>query len=494
MARPAADTDPALTTAARLKQGGDLAAAERIYRQLLAADQRNFLALHQLAVILLDRNQGAEALELLATAVELRPDSPDALYNFGLALQATGNHEHALLAYDHAIAVDPKRPSPWINRASSLVALGRYEEAVAGCDRAIALAPHNADAHNNRANALRELGQTEQALAGYARAIAINPNQGRYHFNEGTTRLRAGDFVAGWQKYEWRWRGVIPQRHFAQPQWRGTEPLAGRRILLHAEQGFGDTIQFARYAPMVAARGGDVVLEVQPPLADLFAGFPGVGRVVAAGTPLPPFDLQCPLLSLPLAFGTELASIPASDAYLAAAPARVAHWSVHMPPTAGVRVALSWSGSQTHRSDRQRSIAAAMLAPLIAVPGVQLVGVQKDLRDNDRAFLAETAVLNFGRHLRDFSDTAAVLAMCDLVITVDTSVAHLAGALGRPTWVLLQHAPDFRWLLGREDSPWYPTVRLFRQSELDSWAGAIERVAGELAAFAEARAKARNRG
>jgi len=276
---------------------------------------------------------------------------------------------------------------------------------------------------------------------------------------------------------------LAPRRGFAQPQWGG-EPLAGRGILLHAEQGFGDTIQFARYVPMVAARGGDVVLEVPPALVDLFSAFPGAARVVAAGSALPPFDLQSPLLSLPLAFGTELATVPVPGAYLTAPPARAAAWSVHMPPAPGTRVALCWSGSLQHKSDRHRSVAAEKPAPVLALPGVQFVSVQKDVRDSDRAFLAATSMLNFGQHLRDFADTAAILAMCDLVITVDTSIAHLAGALGRPTWVLLQHAPDFRWLMGREDSPWYPSVRLFRQSRLGDWDGVIGRVARELGLLA----------
>jgi tetratricopeptide (TPR) repeat protein len=484
-------SDAILTQALDLEGRGRLADAEALYRRLLGSDGRNFYALHQLALILLNRKESgarkesAEALELLATAVELRPDSAEALANFGLALQRTGNHEHALLAYDHAIAIDPKRPNPWINRASSLVELDRYEEAVANCDRAIVLAPDNASAHYNRANALYELARNEPALAGYARAIAINPNDPRFHFNEGITRLRVGDFRGGWPKYEWRWRRPeTPQRNFTQPQWDGEAPLAGRGILLHAEQGFGDTIQFARYVPMVAALSGDVVLEVQPPLLDLFAGLPGAARVVAAGTALPPFDLQCPLLSLPLAFGTELATVPAPGAYLIAPPARVATWSVHMPPAPGPRVALCWSGSLQHKSDRHRSVAAEKLAPILSVPGVQLVSVQKDVRDSDRAFLAATSMLNFGQHMRDFADTAAILAMCDLVITVDTSIAHLAGALGRPTWVLLQHAPDFRWLMRREDSPWYPSVRLFRQAGLGDWDGVISRVTRELGLLA----------
>jgi tetratricopeptide (TPR) repeat protein len=473
-----------LIKAAELHNGGRTGEAETLYRKVLGADGTNFFALHQLALILLDRQEHADALALLAAAVEQRPDSAEALANLGLALNAIGSHEQAVLACDHALALDGKQTNAWLNRSSSLTELDRYEEAVASADRAIALAPKLAHAHYNRGNALRELGRTEEALAAYTRAITLAPDYIKAHFNEGLTHLRAGDFARGWPKYEYRWkRPEIPARDFAVPQWDGQAPLGGRTILLHAEQGFGDTIQFARYAPMVAERGATVILEVQRALLPLFEAFPGVTQVIAAGSALPAFDLHCPLLSLPGMFRTEFATIPSAVPYLGPSTERCAFWTPHMPPATGPRVALCWAGNPKHDSDRHRSIPAPVLAPLLAVSGVQFASVQKDLREADTAFLAQTAVLNFGVHLRDFGDAAAILSMCDLVITVDTAIAHLAGALGLPAWILIQHSPDFRWLMQREDSPWYPTARLYRQPKHFDWESVIERLAADLAAF-----------
>jgi tetratricopeptide (TPR) repeat protein len=475
---------PDLIKAVELHNGGRTGEAEVLYRKVLTADGANFYALHQLALILLDRQQNADALSLFAAAVEQRPDSAEALANLGLALNALGSHEQAVLACDHALALDKKQTNAWLNRSSSLTELDRYEEAVASADRALALAPKLAQAHYNRGNALRELGRTEDALAAYARAIELAPSYTKAIFNEGLTRLRAGDFAGGWPKYEYRWqRPETSARTFAQPQWDGVAPLAGRTILLHAEQGFGDTIQFARYAPMVAERGATVILEVQKALLPLFEGFPGMAQVVAAGSALPAFDLHCPLLSLPGMFRTEIATIPQAVPYLVASAERRAYWTPHMPPATGPRVALCWAGNPKHDSDRHRSIPAPLLAPLLAVPGVQFASVQKDLRETDMAFLANTPVLNFGVHLRDFGDAAAILSMCDLVITVDTAIAHLAGALGLPVWILVQHSPDFRWLMQREDSPWYPTARLYRQPKVFDWESVIARLATDLAAF-----------
>jgi len=475
---------PDLIKAVELHNGGRTGEAEVLYRKVLTTDGTNFYALHQLALILLDRRENADALSLLAAAVEQRPDSAEALANLGLALNAIGSHEQAVLACDHALALDAKQTNAWLNRSSSLTELDRYDEAVASADRALALTPKLAQAHYNRANALRELGRTEEALAAYARAIEFAPNYTKAHFNEGLTRLRAGDFARGWPKYEYRWkRPETPARAFAVPQWDGMATLAGRTILLHAEQGFGDTIQFARYAPMVAEQGARVILEVQRALLPLFEDFPGAAQVVAAGSTLPAFDLHCPLLSLPGLFGTEIATIPNPVPYLSASAERRAFWAPHLPPAKGPRVALCWAGNPNHDSDRHRSIPAPLLAPLLAVPGIQFASVQKDVRETDTAFLANTSLLNFGVHLRDFGDAAAILSMCDLVITVDTAIAHLAGALGLPVWILVQHSPDFRWLMQREDSPWYPTARLYRQPAHFDWESVIARLASDLASF-----------
>jgi hypothetical protein len=295
----------------------------------------------------------------------------------------------------------------------------------------------------------------------------------------------AGDLATGFALYEARFedpRLGTPARSLPWPRWSGVEPLAGQRILLHAEQGLGDTLQFARYAPLVAARGARVVLEVPAPLAGLLRPLDGVSAVIARGNPLPVVDCHCPLGSLPLALGTTLATIPASIPYLHADAVDVAAWQAQ-PGDRRPRVGLVWAGNRRHRNDRRRSLPLAALAPLARGPW-QLVSLQKDLTLDDAQRLAGWQAIDAGPRLGDFAATAAALTALDLVVTVDTAVAHLAGALGRPAWVLLPHAPDWRWLLGRADSPWYPTLRLFRQPRPGDWARVVRQVADALVAFA----------
>jgi hypothetical protein len=260
--------------------------------------------------------------------------------------------------------------------------------------------------------------------------------------------------------------------------WSG-EDIGGRRLLLHAEQGFGDTIQFARYAPLAAARGADITLAVQPPLVPLLTGLPGVA-VIADRDPLPPFDRHCALLSLPRVFATTLDTIPGGVPYIAAPADRVAAWTPRLPRD-GVRIGLAWSGHPANTKDHERSIPFAQLAPLLAVTGTRFVSLQKDVRAADADAFQQCSILDLGPDLRDFADTAAVIARLDLVITVDTAVAHLAGAMGKPVWVLLPRTPDFRWLIDRDTSPWYPSARLFRKAGADGWGAVIARVAAALA-------------
>ena len=307
------------------------------------------------------------------------------------------------------------------------------------------------------------------------------------HFSQGLALLSIGNFKRGWEQYEWRWatKGYAPKRDFVQPRWRGAEDLSGRTILLHSEQGFGDTLQFVRYAPLLAAKGARVVLQVPPPLKALMAGLAGVDVIVAQGDTLPAFDCHCPLLSLPLAFATTLLSIPAATPYLHANAGSVAKWQALLGERSGPRVGLVWSGNPNHKNDRNRFISSARLLPLLAVPGVRFVSLQKDLREGDAEVLRNRSeITHIGDQLDDFADTAAAVSLLDLVITVDSVVAHLAGALGKAVWVLLPFSPDWRWLLEREDSPWYPSARLFRQPHTGDWDSVIGRVREELLRFA----------
>jgi tetratricopeptide (TPR) repeat protein len=434
---------------------------------------------------LLELERPDAALAAFDRALALQPDLSEALTNRGFALAELGRPEEALADHDRAAALRPGDGKTWGNRGIALSRLNRQEAALADFDRALALLPDHAETHANRGAVLNALGRLPEALAAFDRALALKPAFPEAARNKGYMLLAQGRFAEGWPLHEQRLASGHADRGFAQPAWRG-EPLAGRTLLLHAEQGFGDTIQFCRYAPL-AARQGAVVMEVQPALLPLLAGQPAMPPLLARGDPLPPFDLHCPLPSLPLAFATELASIPSPTAYLAADPARIAAWAPRLDHLPVPRAGIVWSGNPRQLRDAERSLPLAELLPLLDC-GVTLLSLQADIaRETDREVLERNpAIVRLAEPFRDFADTAAVIAQLDLVIAVDTSVAHLAAALGRPTWVMLHTVPDWRWLLGREDSPWYASAQLFRQTARGDWAGVVERVRQALLAFAAA--------
>ena len=440
-------------------------------------------ALNNRGVTLFWLNRLDEALASYDKAIALKADDAEALNNRGVVLMELNRLDEALASYDRAIALKPDYADALDNRGSVLRKLNRLDEALASHDAAIALQPECADAFYNRGNALKELNRPDEALASYDRAIALAPDHAEAHWNESLLRLLTGDFERGWPKYEWRWKSkalALRNRNFSQPLWLGADPIHGKTILLHGEQGLGDTIQFCRYAPLVAARGARVIMEVDESLRDLVSGLAGVSRCVSKGDTLPEFDLHCPLLSLPLAFGTRLETIPSTTPYLLAPAPAVASWAARLAGKARPRIGMVWSGAPRHREDRNRSIALRTLLPLLDVAAT-FVSLQRDVRADDAQLLQERSdILHFGGDLRTFSDTAALISHLDLVVTVDTSVAHLAGALGRPVWILLPFIPDWRWLLDRSDSPWYPTARLFRQAASREWQGVVKHIHAEL--------------
>jgi hypothetical protein len=428
-----------------------------------------------------------QALASYDRALALRPHFVEAQVHRGNALRKLKRFEEALASCERTLALWPDRAAAYGNRAIVLHELRRFAEALADYDRAFAIEPDYLDALCNRGATFYELGRFEEALASYARALAVRPDFADAHYNEAHSRLLTGDLRRGFEKFEWRWK-IEPyasfRREFAQPQWLGTEEIAGKTILLHAADGFGDTIHLCRYTPVVAARAARVILEVQKPLQELMSSLAGGAQVLARGDPLPDFDLQCPLLSLPRAFGTELATIPSATPYLFVPPSRTASWNARLGPRHRPRIGLAWSGDPNHSNDRNRSIALDRFLPLLTGVDAIFVSVQRDVRDGDATVLqSRSDVLHFGPELKDFSDTAALISSLDLVISVDTSVAHLAGALAKPVWILLTFLPDWRWLLDREDSPWYPTARLFRQDGTRTWDDVITRVGAALQDF-----------
>lgn len=427
-----------------------------------------------------------EALAAYDRAIALEPDYPNAHNNRGNALRELNRHKKALAAYDAALALRPDFADAHNNRGNALRNLRRHEEALIAFNRALALKPDFAEAHYNRGFTLQEMRRHEEALAAYDRAIALKPDYANAWWNKACVKLITGDFKSGWPLYEWRWRRSdypAPKRDFAQPVWRGDFDISGKTILLHAEQGFGDTIQFCRYVKLVAARGAKVILEVQPALKKIMQSLEGVTHAVAQSEELPPFDCYAPLLSLPLAFGTEPGTIPAEIPYLHAPEEAIAHWHVRLGEKRAPRVGIVWAGNPQQKNDRNRSMKLIDFLPL-ASAGVEFFSLQKDMNAAERIMLAGVhAIKNIGGELADFSETAAVIAHMDLVISVCTSVAHLAAAMGKPVWLLLSHAACWRWLLDRDDSPWYPSMRLFRQPELGDWASVVDTVARELRGF-----------
>ena len=483
--------DPA-SAPAMSNLGMALAALNRDQEALAILDKATALmpgsveAISNRGNVLMKLNRPADALTAFDAALALAPGFPGARANRGNALAALGRFEEALAQYDAVLAVMPAHAETYLNRGSALMGLARAAEAVAAFDRALALRPDYVRAHIGRGAARQALNQQHEALADFERAIALDKSNADAHHNAALAHLTLGDYRRGFEQYEWRWqRSGMParRRSFGKPLWLGEYPLARKRILVAAEQGLGDCIQFARYVPMLAVSGATVVLEAPPPLLSLLARLDGVTEVVARGDALPAFDVYCPAGSLPRALRTDVSTIPAEIPYLRASEERIAAWRDRIERLPTPRIAVVWSGSADHANDRNRSMALRQIGPLLALQA-GFVSVQRDLRAADTEELTrQPALTHVGDALNDFDDTAAVLALVDLIVTVDTSVAHLAGALGRPTFVLLPFCPDWRWMLARADSPWYPTLRLFRQPAAGDWESVIARVADAVRAL-----------
>ena len=500
--------------AQRAQEADDLEKAERLYNTALAQRSNDFDALHGLGRIALQRGRLDTAVALFQEALKTDSDRADGFASLGLAFYALKDFARALKSFDAGLCLAPddtemrnRRGVALLelgrvgealkefervligaphhfealgNRANTLFKLNRPVEAIELYDRALKLKPGNAALWTNRAIALRRLERPHEALLSAKRALAAEPDFAPARFVESTVRLYLGDFDAGWRGYEWRWGGVMAKerRKLAAPLWLGEGDIAGKTILLHAEQGFGDSIQFVRYAPLLAARGARVLLEVQPQLVRLLSGTAGVAEVLPRKAPLPPFDLHCPLLSLPLAFCTALDSIPAAVPYIVPSADVVQIWRERlagMHAEGRPRIGLVWSGERAHDNDLNRSMSLAALAPVLDLPHLQFISLQHDVRDGDAPLLrTRPDVVQIGQKFSDFADTAAAMAQLDAVIAVDTAVAHLAGAMGKPLFLLLPFAADFRWLRERTDSPWYPSARLFRQQQFGDWTGAVE--------------------
>jgi tetratricopeptide (TPR) repeat protein len=429
------------------------------------------------------QDSAVESYQKAAALLEKKHDSSDALHMLGLMAFDRKEYQRSVDLIDKAIAINPDNAAYYSDRGLALQRLKHLDQALESYDTAIAIRKDIAIIHLNRGNALKELRLLDAAIESYDNAIAIKPDYATAYWNKALEQLTLGDFDQGWKSYEWRWKEESfpsPRRNFPWPLWLGEESLRGKTILLHSEQGLGDTIQFCRYVPLVAALGARVVLEVEKPLFALLEQLEGVSAFVAKGLLLPAVDCHAPLLSLPLAFKTNLATIPASQKYLISDPLKVAEWERRLGSKSMPRIGLAWSGRAEHQNDHLRSISLAELIEHLP-PGLQYVSLQKEVRPADcKALDSHTNIAHFGEALQDFTDTAALIELVDVVISVDTSVAHLSAASGKSTWVLLPFTPDWRWLLDRNDSPWYQSVKLYRQETAGDWHGVLDRVMYDL--------------
>lgn len=424
------------------------------------------------------------ALRLYEQAIALDPTHAEAHYKRGNALRLLGRPEAAIAAYDAAIEHNPDYAYAYCNRGSVQHAEGLLEAAEKSFDQAIALTPSDVVAHYNRALLMQDLFRWNDAMASYDAAIAIKPDYAEAQHNRALLALYLGDFATGWPAFEWRWASahrlnIGEVRKFAQPLWLGNESIAGKRLFIHSEQGLGDTIQFGRYAASCAAQGATVILEAQKSLLSLLATLKGPTELLAKGANPPPFDYQIPIMSLPLALKTTLNTVPASTSYLRADADRVAEWRELLGAKQRPRVGLVWSGNSNNTIDSRRSIALAEWIPHLP-PEFDYFCLQKDVRDADRFALESSDIFSFDDEWMDFKSTAALCECMDLVLTVDTSVLHLSGALGKRTWLLLSYVPDWRWMREREDTPWYPSVKLYRQTAPQDWTDVFARVAADL--------------
>lgn len=453
------------------------------YEEAIALNPQDADTWNNRGLLLQDRfKRYQEALASFDKVIEIAPDFAEGHYNRGVLFSRMKRYEDAIESYEKAIALRPNYAIAYNNRANALRELRRYDEALSNFNTAITLNPQLAEAYYSRGVLLTDLTKFDEAMTDYETAIAITPDYPEANYNMSFLKLLTGNFEEGWTLYEWRWRtehAEVNYEDYKRGLWLGEQPIAGKIILIRTEQGLGDFIHFVRYVPLVEAQGAKVILETPAALVPLMRTLNGTFTIVTKGDVLPNFDLRCPIMSLPLVFKTTLETIPATIPYLKADSGRQLIWRERLGPKSKPRIGLVWSGNPQHKNDHNRSIPLRLLKPLFELD-VEFHSLQVEVRSEDQASLAELPIHTHSEALHDFADTAALVSELDAVIAVDTSVTHLAGALGKPIWILLPCVPDFRWLLGRNDSPWYPTARLFRQTALGDWEGVIQNVVAEL--------------
>ena len=508
-----------MADAVKHHQAGNYPEAEKLYCQILEGNPFHAEALHLLGVLAHQIGRHQVAIDYIQRAIRIRPTLAEAHYNLGIIQMAQGkpdvaaacyrealrlkpdyaealnclgiilkeqkNPQEAMACYRQALQLQPNLAPAHNNIGNLMMDQDRLEEATACYREALRINPNFFEAYNNLGNTLQRMGKQAEAVVSYDLAIRVKADYGEAHWNKSLALLVLGEFEEGWREYEWRWKSkTFKERSFRQPLWNGS-PIPNGTILLHAEQGLGDTLQFIRYVPFVKERIGRVLFECPKALLKLLADFEGIDQLVPVGSSMPSFDVQAPLLSLPGLLGTNLSNIPVKIPYLSAQPSLVEHWRQELSAMPGFKIGIAWQGSAANLGDNRRSIPLTQFAPLARVPGVSLLSLQKGIGTEQIGQVADQfTVVDLGDRLDEangpFMDTAAVMKNLDLVVTADTATAHLAGALGVPVWIALAYMADWRWLLERSDSPWYPSVRLFRQQRAGDWSEIFERMAVEV--------------
>jgi len=477
------DTDktPTLESAVRHHNAGRLSEADGIYQDILKADPNNADALHLLGVLNHQTGKSDVAVNLISKALTINPAYAEAHSSLGAIYRSLANFDEAVACYQTALRINPDYADAHYNLGNAFLELGQLDEAVCCFQQTLNLTPGNAKAHHNLGNAYRELGRIDEAIACCRRAIASDANYAEAYSNLGILQLLSGDFLNGWGNYARRWQTVDfskSRRAYQEPYWDGRD-FHGKTLFLYPEQGLGDFIQFARYLPVVAQKGGQITLEVPTALYDLYARLEGADVVVQTGQSPDPFDLHAALMDIPGLLGTTLQSIPPWQGHLQVPGDLVEKWKTRLGAYQGLRVGMVWAGNPGHKNDIRRSIDPALLKPLCSLNDVKIFSLQVG-RDGEAVENFGSKVIDLSADLTSFSETAALMMNLDLIISADSAPAHLAAALGRPIWTLLPYLPDWRWLLERADSPWYPGMRLFRQNKRDDWQAVIERVGEEL--------------
>ena len=466
-----------------LRSQNKLLEALNVFEKALKFFPSSFEIFNNLGITLHSLTRYHEAISIYQKAIKIKSEIPDAFNNLGISQLALRQFEDAISTFKEALKLNPNNPEIINNLGFSLFKLNKFQESIDCYTQAISLNKLYADAYSNRGLSYQAIHKTNEALLDYDECIKLNPNHANNYWNKSLLKLLIGDFDEGWSLYEWRWKSFAKTavRYFSKPLWLGQTSIKNKTIIIYGEQGYGDYIQFLRYIPLLKNLDAEIILEVRPALVELISSTHPELKIIESGNQLQRFDYQCPIMSLPLALKNHLNTIPNSTPYISVDPEKIKEWADDLGKKTITRIGLVWSGSSEHQNDHNRSLSLEELSPILTLP-FEFHSIQKEYRIHDLEILKQHPIKTHTEKLKNFSDTAALIDSLDLIISVDTSVAHLAGSLNKKVWIMLPSNPDWRWMLNRTDSPWYPSAKLFRQTTNGEWRDVVKKIAAELSA------------